>query len=40
MLKTHGDNKKILNYKLIKKFTSIESGILKTLKWYKKYYNF
>ena len=40
VLKTHGDNKKIIKYKLIKKFTPIEEGIKNTLEWYKKYNNF
>ena len=40
VLKTHGDNKKILKYKLIKKFTTFEVGIKNTLMWYKKYNNF
>jgi UDP-glucuronate 4-epimerase len=40
VIKTHGDNKKIKKYKLIKKFTSFETGILNTLSWYKKYNNF
>ena len=36
--KTHGDNKKIIRLKAIKKFTRIEDGIRNTLNWYK-YYN-
>ena len=40
VLKTHGDNKKIHKYKLIKNFTSFEEGIKNTLMWYKKYNNF
>ena len=40
VLKTHGDNKKIIKYKLIKKFTPIEEGIKNTLEWYKNYNNF
>ena len=40
VLKTHGDNKKIIKYKLIKKFTPIETGIKNTLTWYRKYNNF
>ena len=39
VLKTHGDNKKIKKYKLIKKFTPFEIGIKNTLDWYKKYNN-
>ena len=40
VLKTHGENKKIKKYKLIKNFTSFETGIKNTLDWYKKYNNF
>jgi len=40
VLKTHGDNKKIIKYKLIKNFTPIEIGIKNTLMWYRKYNNF
>ena len=40
VLKTHGDNKKLLKYRLIKKFTPFEEGIKNTLMWYKKYNNF
>jgi UDP-glucuronate 4-epimerase len=40
VLKTHGDNKKIKKYKLIKNFTSFQTGIRNTLEWYKKYNNF
>ena len=36
----HGDNKKLLKYRLIKKFTPFEEGIKNTLMWYKKYNNF
>ncbi len=39
VIKTHGDNKKIKKYKLIKKFTPFEIGIKNTLDWYKKYNN-
>lgn len=39
VLKTHGDNKKIKRYNLIKKFTPFEIGIKNTLDWYKKYNN-
>mgnify|MGYP001280042906 CR=1 FL=1 len=39
VLKTHGDNKKLLKYRLIKKFTPFEEGIKNTLMWYKKYNN-
>ena len=39
VLKTHGDNKKIKKYKLIKNFTPFEIGIKNTLDWYKKYNN-
>ena len=40
VLKTHGDNKKIKKYKLIKNFTPFEIGIRNTIDWYKKYNNF
>jgi len=39
VLKTHGDNKKIKKYKLIKNFTPFRIGIKNTLDWYKKYNN-
>tara|TARA_B110000027_G_C16122379_1_gene304065 strand:+ start:5886 stop:6857 length:972 start_codon:yes stop_codon:yes gene_type:complete len=34
---TYGSNKKLLSYINCKKFTSIEDGIKKTIKWYKKF---
>ena len=37
VLKTHGENNKIKRYKFIKKFTSLEQGILNTINWYKNY---
>ena len=40
VLKTHGDNKKIKKYKLVKNFTPFEIGIRNTIDWYKKYNNF
>ena len=40
VLKTHGDNSLVKKYKLIKKFTDIESGVNNTLHWYKKYYKY
>tara|TARA_B100000780_G_scaffold66975_1_gene44210 strand:- start:4993 stop:5994 length:1002 start_codon:yes stop_codon:yes gene_type:complete len=38
ILKTHGDNKKIIKLTKVKKFEKITSGIQKTIDWYKKYY--
>ena len=38
VLKTHGDNKKIIKRTGFKKFTSIDFGLLKTIEWYKSYY--
>ena len=38
VLKTHGDNKKIIKRTGFKKFTSIDLGLLKTVEWYKSYY--
>jgi len=38
VLKTHGDNKKIIKKTGFKKFTSIDFGLLKTVEWYKSYY--
>ena len=37
VLKTHGENKKLKKYRLIKNFTSLERGILNTINWYKNY---
>ena len=39
VLKTHGENKKIIKHKFIKKFTPLEQGILNTINWYKSYKN-
>ena len=38
IVKTHGDNKKILNITKFKKFSSIEESIRKTIMWYKDYF--
>ncbi len=38
IVKTHGDNKKILNITKFKKFSSIEEAIRKTIMWYKDYF--
>ena len=40
VIKTHGSNKKILSKIGKMKFTKIETGLKKTLDWFKKYYNF
>ena len=36
VFKTHGNNKKIIDYVKFKNFTPIEVGIKKTIDWYKK----
>ena len=38
IIKTHGDNKKILKITKFKKFSSIENSIKKTIMWYKDYF--
>ena len=38
MLKTHGDNKKILNYLNIKLNKNFEKNFLDTFNWYSKNY--
>ena len=38
IIKTHGDNKKILNITKFKKFSSVEESIKKTVIWYKDYF--
>lgn len=38
VLKTHGSNKKIKSYSLIKSFTPLHIGINNMLSWYKKYH--
>lgn len=40
VLKTHGDNTKIIKYKLIKKFTPLKVGIRNTIMWYKNFHKF
>ncbi len=37
VLKTHGDNKKIIKFLKYKKFTNFEDAFIRTFKWYKKY---
>ncbi len=39
VIKTHGSNKKIIKKVGKIKFTTIEVGLMKTVKWFKKYYN-
>jgi len=38
IIKTHGDNKKILKITKFKKFSSVEESIKKTVIWYKDYF--
>ncbi len=38
IIKTHGDNRKILKITKFKKFSSIESSIKKTIMWYQDYF--
>ena len=38
IIKTHGDNKKILKITKFKKFSPIEVSIKKTIMWYKDYF--
>jgi len=38
VIKTHGDNSKIVRETNFNKFTSFETGLLNTLNWYKKYH--
>ena len=40
VVKTHGQNNKILQFIKGYKFTSIDQGLLNKLQWFKKYYNF
>jgi len=40
VIKTHGSNKKIIKKIGKIKFTSIEVGLMKTAKWFKKYYKY
>ena len=40
VIKTHGSNKKVLNRVGKTRFTSIKNGLINTLIWFKKYYNF
>ena len=37
VIKTHGDNSKIINETNFNNFTSFEKGLLNTLYWYKQY---
>ena len=37
VIKTHGDNKKVINETNFNRFTSFEKGLLNTLNWYKQY---
>ena len=37
VIKTHGDNSKIINETNFNNFTSFEKGLLNTLNWYKQY---
>ncbi len=39
VIKTHGSNKKILSKIGNMKFTKIDIGLIKTLNWFKEYYN-
>ena len=39
MIVTYGSNKKLLKNIKYKKFTSIETGLKKTINWYKKFKN-
>ena len=38
VIKTHGDNKKILNIVGKMKFTDLDLGLKNTVKWFKEYY--
>ena len=38
IIKTHGDNKKILKLTKFKRFSSTEESIKKTIMWYKDYF--
>jgi len=38
VIKTHGSNKKIIQKIGKIQFTTIEAGLNKTVKWFKKYY--
>ena len=38
VIKTHGDNKKILNIVGKMKFTDLDLGLKNTIKWFKEYY--
>tara|TARA_B100000900_G_scaffold230759_1_gene195957 strand:+ start:5416 stop:6378 length:963 start_codon:yes stop_codon:yes gene_type:complete len=40
VIKTHGSNKKILSIIGNKKFKHIKNGLLNTLNWFKRYYNY
>ena len=40
VVKTHGSNKKILSIIGKTKFTSVMTGLINTVSWYKKYYKF
>ena len=37
VIKTHGNNSKIKKFLKYKDYTKIETGILNTIKWFKKY---
>ena len=39
VVKTHGQNKKILKFIKNYKFTSVDEGLSNTVLWFKKYYN-
>jgi len=38
MLKTHGNNLKIIKFTKFKKFTKLEIGLKNTFNWYKNFY--
>ncbi len=40
VIKTHGSNKKVLSIIGSKKFLPIKNGLLNTLNWFKRYYNY
>ena len=40
VIKTHGSNKKILSIIGNRKFKHIKNGLLNTLNWFKRYYNY
>ena len=40
VIKTHGSNKKILSIIGNRKFKHIKIGLLNTLNWFKRYYNY